>query len=155
MESEAEYFDMDLAAPLADPAAFAAALSGELPPGMAVVSVAYPPATAPPAFLASYQVVLAAPLTEAQLERIAGFPRRESMVVAQLRKGKRREVDIRPLVSLLQGEGRELHLDLISVPGRPGISARTVLAEVVGIPEEQALLARIRKTKVVEHAAIP
>ena len=154
MESEAEYFDMDLAAPLADPAAFADSLSSELPPGMAVVSIVAPPTKAPAAFLTSYRVVLAAPLTEPQQRSIEAFFGLESLVVAQVRKGKRREVDIRPLVSILQVQGREVHLSLISVPGRPGISARSVLIEVVGIPEEEALLARISKTKVAGHDAI-
>ena len=155
MESEAEYFDMELAAPLADPAALATSLSSELPPGMAVLSVAPPPAKPPAALLTSYQVVLAAPLIESQRESIADFLARESMVVAQVRKGMRREVDIRPLVSAVQGQGRDMRLELLSVSGRPGISARAVLTEVVAIPAEQALLARISKTRVVGHAAIP
>ena len=113
------------------------------------------PARAPAAFLTSYQVVLVAPLTEPQRKSIEAFFARESLVVAQVRKGKQREVDIRPLVSILQVQGREVHLSLLSVPGRPGISARAVLSEVVGIPEEEALLARIRKTKVVGQDAIP
>jgi radical SAM-linked protein len=155
VESEAEYFDMELAAPLADPASFAAILTSELPPGMEVVNVAAQPAGSPAAFLASYEIILASPLTESQLRGIADFFARESMVVAQMRKGMRREVDVRPLVSMLQGQGQNLRLALVSIPGRPGISARAVLAEVVKLPGNQALLARIRKIKVVGQAAIP
>ncbi|MHB8789368.1 MAG: TIGR03960 family B12-binding radical SAM protein [Desulfobulbaceae bacterium] len=155
MESEAEFFDMEIAVPLADPAAFAATLSGELPPGMEVISVTAPPAKTPAAFLVSYHIALASPLTGAQLSSIETFFTRESMVVAQVRKGMRREVDIRPLVKKLEGEGRSMHLELLSIPGRAGISARAVLAEVVELSADQALLARISKAKVVGQAAIP
>jgi hypothetical protein len=155
MESEAEFFDMEIAVPLVDPAAFAVTLSGELPPGMEVISVTAPPAKAPAAFLVSYHIALASPLTEAQLSRIEAFFTRESMVVAQVRKGMRREVDIRPLVKKLEGEGRSMHLELLSIPGRAGISARAVLTEVAELSEDQALLARISKAKVVGQTAIP
>jgi radical SAM family uncharacterized protein/radical SAM-linked protein len=155
LESEAEYFDMEIAVPLADPDAFASRLSSELPPGMAAVSVAAPPATSPAAYLVFYEIFLASPLTESQLGNIEAFFARESMVVSQVRKGMRREVDIRPLVGIMQGHGRDLHLELVSIPGRPGISARSVLSEVVELPADEALLALIRKTKVVGQAAIP
>jgi radical SAM-linked protein len=155
MESEAEFFDMEIGVPLVDPAAFAATLSGELPPGMEVFSVTAPPAKAPAAFLVSYDIALASPLTEAQLSRIETFFTRESLVVAQVRKGMRREVDIRPLVKKLEGEGRGMHLELLSIPGRAGISARAVLTEVAELSEDQSLLARISKAKVVGQIAIP
>ncbi|MHB1349111.1 MAG: TIGR03960 family B12-binding radical SAM protein [Desulfobulbaceae bacterium] len=155
MESEAEYFDMEIGVPLDDPRAFAEALSRELPPGMKVVAVSDRPARTPPAFLSSYQVTLASPLTGPQLAAVEDFLSRESMVVAQVRKGVRREVDIRPLVRTLQGTEEELFLELLSIPGRAGISARAVLAEAVQLTEEQSLLARICKTRVVGLVEIP
>ena len=155
MESEAEYFAMEVAAPLPDLTAFGVALSSELPPGMAVQEVAVAPAGVPESLLTSYEVLLAAPLSAAQLRKIPEFLERESLVVTQVRKGTQREVDIRPLVSLLQGQGQSLQLEVFSYPGRPGVNSRVVLSEVLGLAAEEVLLARVRKTKVVPLPANP
>lgn len=149
MESEAEYFDMALAMHLPDSQALVAALTRELPPGMGVRSIAPAPGKTPEAFLTSYLVSLASPLSALQLRLIEEFFARESMVVAQVRKGGRREVDIRPLVRALEVEGRTLHLELRSVPGQPGVNPRGILTEVVAMAADQVQFARVKKTRVI------
>jgi radical SAM-linked protein len=153
MESEAEYFDMALAAPLADPQGLADALSRELPPGMEARSVALAPAGSPAMFLAFYRVELEEPLSAMQEEAIRQFLAQEALVVVQTRKGGRREVDIRPLVQAIRAEGTNLFLELRSIPGRPGVSPRTVLAEVLGLSAEQVQYLLITKTQLTGLAA--
>lgn len=153
MESEAEYFDMEVHAPVGDPASFLERLSRELPPGMQATGIEHKPAKNPEAVLTFYEVVLDdAPDKELQ-GNIDRFLNRDTHVIERIRKNKRRELDIRPLVHSLVIEGERLLFELISYQSRAGASPREILREAAGLSDRQALLARVRKAKVVGHTA--
>ena len=88
-----------------------------------------------------------------QQENIARFMAAASYVVERVRKGKRRELDIRPLVSSLESEGATLAMTLVSIQATAGISPKDILKEVAGLSEEDVLLARIKKTAVTIFSA--
>jgi len=152
MESEAEYFDMATGAPVSE-AETAAALSRELPAGMNVLAIGPPPPKEPEAFVSSYQVTLPLPLAAEQEENIAGFLASRSFMVERVRKNRRQEIDIRPLVRSLQIRDRSMQFELISYQGRAGVNPREILQKVAGLTAAEALTTRIRKTGVVEFAA--
>lgn len=153
MESEAEYFDFIPAAPLGRVENVMEKLNRELPSGMEVYALEPVRHSEAKAVVASYSVRLPEPLSREQLARIGDFLARQSFVIGRFRKNTVREVDVRPLVRDMHAEGDGMAFDLISYPGRAGVSPGEILRHVAGVKEHEALLARIRKTKVVDFFA--
>jgi len=154
MESEAEYFDIELATALGDIENTIERLNRELPDGMKVFTLETPRKTDTDAQLASYSIHLHEPLSRHQQESIRDFLSRQSFVIERIRKNKSRELDIRPLVKDIRVEGNNLAVELISYHGKAGTSPREILQHVVGLAESDALLARIKKTRVVDFFSI-
>ncbi|HHO49228.1 MAG TPA: DUF2344 domain-containing protein, partial [Desulfobacteraceae bacterium] len=153
MESEVEYFDMEVAAPLQDAAVLGGALEGQLPPGMRVTGVEPAPAADAGTVVTAYETVLPKPHPEERLQRIGDFLSGDSFVIERSRKGKRSELDIRPLVRSLRIDHGTLRFELVAHQGRPGVNPREIMVDVLGFSEREALLARVRKTKRVEFHA--
>ncbi|MDW7772066.1 MAG: TIGR03960 family B12-binding radical SAM protein [Desulfobulbaceae bacterium] len=153
MESEAEYFDFELAEPLADTVDAITDLNRELPGGMKIFALQPFRRSNAEATISSYTVRLHKPLTSLQKEGIDNFLAACSLLIQRVRKNKIREVDIRPLVRELRAEGETVAFDLISYHGRSGVSPREILQQVVGLEEDEALLARIKKTRAVDFPA--
>jgi|MTBAKMStandDraft_1061839.scaffolds.fasta_scaffold04776_3 radical SAM family uncharacterized protein/radical SAM-linked protein len=153
MESEVEYFDMEVASPLQDPAALGVALGLELPPGMRVTGVEPAPTAEAGTIVTAYEAVLPGPHPVERLQRIGEFLAGDSFVIERSRKGRRSELDIRPLVRSLRIDHGTLRFELIAHQGRPGVNPRQIMVEVLGLSERETLLSRVRKTKRVElHA---
>jgi radical SAM family uncharacterized protein/radical SAM-linked protein len=153
MESEAEYFDIETEAPLGDAGKCVRDLNREMPPGMAVLEVGPVPHSAARGSITSYDVRLPAPLSTDRQEKIAGFLAGTSFVIRRTRKNKTREVDIRPLVERLEFAGDRMTFDLISYHGKAGTNPREILLHAAGLGDDEALLARIRKTKIADFYA--
>ncbi len=155
MESAVEYFDMKCAGPVGNGDDFCRRLSKELPPGMEVFRIELKPGREPGALCTTYEVALNQPLSPDHLSRIDRFLREESRVIERIRKRKRREIDIRPLVVRLEAVEEKITFELVSYQGKAGVSPREILVQVVGLDEQEALLARMVKTKVRELNANP
>jgi radical SAM family uncharacterized protein/radical SAM-linked protein len=153
MESEAEFFDMALPQPLSNPEEVLASLNREFPAGMRVTKIGVKPDKEPDALLVDYTVTLVNVLTDEQQENIARFLVRESYVIERVRKNKRRELDIRPLVASLETEGTTMNMSLVSIQGQAGVSPRNILKEVAFLSDEDVLLARIKKNTVTIFSA--
>ncbi len=153
MESECEYFDMDLPEQLVDLEGVAARLNREFPAGIQVTGIGVKPDREPEAVLVDYTVTLEKPLTDAQQRRIADFLAGDSHVIERIRKNKKRELDIRPLVSSIGVDGSTMAVTLISFQATAGISPKDILREVAGLSDDEALPARIRKKAVTNFSA--
>ncbi|MDH3329090.1 MAG: TIGR03960 family B12-binding radical SAM protein [Desulfobulbaceae bacterium] len=154
IESEAEYFDIELATAIGDIENTIERLNRELPDGMKVFTLEPSRKTDTDAQLASYSVHLHKPLLRHQQESVSDFLTRQSFVIERIRKNKTRELDIRPLVKDIRAEGNNLAVELISYHGKAGTSPREILQHVVGLADGDALLARIKKTRVVDFLSI-
>ena len=77
----------------------------------------------------------------------------DSYVIERVRKKKKRELDIRPLVHNITAEGYSLYFDLISFHGKAGVGPREILQHAVLMEEEEILLARVKKTSVADFSA--
>jgi radical SAM family uncharacterized protein/radical SAM-linked protein len=153
VESEAEFFDLALAQPMANPEQVVALLNRELPPGMRVTGIGIKPEREPESQLVEYTVTLAKALTDEQQESMTRFLAQDSHIVERVRKNKRRELDIRPLVYALDTAGATMTMTLVSVQATAGISPRDILKEVVCLSDEDVLLARIKKNAVTVFSA--
>ncbi|GAB4345015.1 MAG: TIGR03960 family B12-binding radical SAM protein [Desulfobulbaceae bacterium] len=147
-ESEVEYFDMDLAAPLSDPSSVIDRLNDQFPPGMRIREITVKPKKEPEAVLVEYVVTLSRPLDEARQRNVASFLAADSFPVEQVRKKKRRSLDIRPLVRDLAEQDGRLVLKLVRREGTAGTNPGEVLRKVVGFSDKEALQARVLKRSV-------
>ena len=142
VESEKELMALELVRQLA-PEEVKAALNRELPPELGVLAVEK---TSEEAALlvpeeATYEVELTKPVSP---EMIASFLRRRSVVLRVRRGKKEKEIEIRPFVVSLEGEGHRLRLVLYEPP-QGGVRAEEVVAAVFGVPPEEAPVRKIRK----------
>ena len=153
VESEVEYFDVKLTSPLKNIQEIVNRLSSELPEGMEVFSLVLAGKSEPGALLIAYEVGLPDLLTSEQLDHINRFLAQESCIIERVRKKKKKELDIRPLVKNISAEGCQLHFELVSIPSKAGVSPREILQHAAVLEDEDVLLARIKKISVVEFSA--
>ena len=123
-------------------------LDKELPPGMQVTGIETKPDKEPEALLVDYTITLVNPLTDEQQSNITNFLAQDSHVIVRVRKRKRRELDIRPMLFSLETDGTAMAMKLINVQGEAGISPKDILKEAACLSEEDVLLARIKKIAV-------
>ncbi len=145
--SLAEFFIMDLPEPLASPEDAARQLSSKFPPGMQVTSIAPHSGKLPQAIETSYILELATPLTQQQHVAIKDFLQSEEVFITRERKGKKRQLNIRPLVSSLRIlDEKTLQLNAISKEGAPGSKPAETIRHILGFDEQSVLQTIITKT---------
>ncbi|PIE57008.1 MAG: B12-binding domain-containing radical SAM protein [Desulfobulbus propionicus] len=147
IESQAEYFDMELSRPLKASENCAVLLNKGFPEGIRVQRVEPSAGRPPQAYLFTYEIRLPAPLEDVLPARIREFLSQESYLLEQVRKKKRRHVDARSLITAMEFRQGSLHLDLISPVAKAGVSPREILEKILQINPQQVLEARIMKTR--------
>ncbi len=147
VESLVEHFDVELARPLTDTRKAVQTLNDQLPPFIRITTVEPAPGRAEGGAVVSYEITL--PGTDSGIAaRADAFLAVPSFVVGRVRKGRKRELDLRPLVDRLEIAGATIRLDLRSDPGRAGTNPREILEQVLGLDRERALRARVVKVAV-------
>ena len=153
VESHVEFFDMDLGRPLSRPAEVIAALNQQMPDFMTVTAVDLVEKQAPTTNLISYTMILPVAVVDDDVSKhIAEFLATDTFIVERIRKRKRRQLDLRPLVNRLEYTDGELQVDLIHPHNAAGTNPREVLEQILRLTREQALLARIFKNSLHELA---
>lgn len=150
VESLVEYFDMDLARPLASMEDMVDQLNNQLPEMMRVVAVTFAPRTVAMSSLTRYEISSRTWQQEALQERIPSFFNQETFVIDRFRKNRHKDLDLRPLVTRMELREGILYLELLNHQGQPGANPREILQKVLGCSEQEALLVRIMKTSVQE-----
>ena len=154
VESHIEYFDIDLSAPIKNLQEAAELLNTSLPDFLAVREIAAIRKKAPVDQIISYQCTLP---DSVDLDQLAvtgqAFLAADEFIIERIRKQKKRELDLRPLVKRLAldaEQGRVLLLVLLHPHGAAGTSPREILEKVLGLTEEQSQLVRIVKWRARE-----
>ena len=150
MESLAEFFDMDLLQPLKPGQELLDQLNNELPQGMTAYHLERAPKKNAQCAQASYAIYLQKHDEISLRSQAKNFLACAHFPIIRERKAKRTEFDIRPLVAHIQVDDSVLLLELIHHQGKPGINPREILETVFACDKEEALGARIVKTKVEE-----
>lgn len=147
MESEAEFFIMDLPDPLTSTSTVIEQLNSCLPPGILITDIALHSGNIPQSTLNFYKVDLPRELTESETEAIKQYLNTDMFFVARQRKGKTKEVDIRPLIeNMAKVNGKTLSFQIRSTAGTPGVKIQEALSQIFSMPQEDILESKILKT---------
>ncbi|MEW6427038.1 MAG: TIGR03960 family B12-binding radical SAM protein [Thermodesulfobacteriota bacterium] len=145
VESEAEYLDLELEAPVADMMAMTGALNASLPAGLRVTSWTETAAEDGGGGIARYHVTL--PGEKLAAEPLHRFLETAETVALVRRKGVSRSIDIRPLVKAAAAAGDGgVDLDLLCRPSVPGIKAHECIACLYDLSDEDRDRLQVRKT---------
>ena len=145
---------MDLSEPLSRSAETLSKLDQQLPEFMTITSIAPVSKKTPTTKIISYRIKLPASVeSDFVAAKITEFLAAGQFVVERVRKKKKRELDIRALVSRLEQDGLGLMMDLVHPHNAAGTNPREVLEKVIGLTKEQALVAGIKKISSQELAA--
>ncbi len=146
-ESLAEYFIMDLPAPLTSPTDTVSLLNRQLPPGLTVQSVALHSGKVPQSLQSSYTITCPRPVSQAELSRIEVFLKEEQFLLSRIRKGKKSGFDIRPLVvAIIPETANTLRLELLYTSSLPGVKPIEILTQVLQMDAEIAATCKVLKT---------
>jgi len=146
-ESLAEFFIMDLPAPINNPAAIAERLNASIVPGLQITKIELHSGKVPQKIAISYSLTLPGNITETEKSRAKEFVASESYIVGKTRKGKTKEINIRPLIKEFSITGDDtVQLEMISASAEPGIKPLEALTEVFGMDNERGQQTRILKT---------
>lgn len=149
-ESVAEYLDADLCEPLSNPDVFLAALNEQLPDGLTINTIALKEKGREKngAILTCYLITLPTSLAGAAIAvDIDRFLASREHLVVRERKGRKREMDIRPQVRelVMERDGR-IRVVMESEVGRAGVKPLELLEEIIQSPAWKKPEARIMKT---------
>jgi len=146
-QSEAEFFIMDLPEPLTDIQAVQSRLNDQLVGGLHVEAITLSDGSVPQQLLTSYRIRLDLALTEEHKDRLRQFLDLDTFSLERTRKGKTKEINIRPLIGKLQVEGNDtIYLEMISKATEAGVKPLEALAAILTIDQKQLLSAVLIKT---------
>ncbi len=147
VESDAEYFIMDLPHPLEDVIQTMNLLNSKLPPGLEVKSLELHSGKIPQETVDSYTITLPCKLTPIERKKFTDFQNCTTFVIERLRKGKRKKLDIRPLIKEINISGEKtISLQYINRSGHPGIKAGEAIIHILDLHEKEQIAMQIRKT---------
>jgi radical SAM family uncharacterized protein/radical SAM-linked protein len=154
VESYVEYFDMDLGKPLSRPEKAIDELNCQLPDFIKVTGVAPLVKKAPVTVKVHYKMLLPKSVDLAAVaEQRVCFKNNPTCIVERIRKRKKRQLDLKPLIQRIDQDGSTLLVDLIHPHDAAGTNPREVLEHVAGITPSEALLTRIVKVSAQEVCA--
>lgn len=146
-ESMAEYFIMDLPELLSDPSGAATLLSSTLPTGIEITDISLHSGKIPQNIASTYILQLNRAITAEERQKVEAFLAAQQWLVSRIRKGKKKEVNIRPLITTCEITGdTALSLVIESRSGAPGIKPTEAAMQILGIDEQTALSASVMKT---------
>ncbi len=146
-ESLAEYFIMELPAPLPTTAATVSLLNGQLPPGLTVHAVALHSEKIPQHLHSTYTISCPRPLSPEEQVRMDAFLQGHEFIVARSRKGKNTSLNIRPLVADMSMKTADsLIVELFYTSSLPGVKPIEILTQVLKMDAETAATCKIVKT---------
>lgn len=145
-QSLAEYFVMDLPAPLEDLEEAQKLMNAQMPPGLAVQGIQLSKGKLPQQIVSSYQVYLDCPLSDKDKGAIKAFLDSTSFTIKKLRKGKVKEIDFRPLlVSIEWNDDDSISLELISKTSQAGVKPLEAIAAILHREPETLLDSEVIK----------
>jgi radical SAM family uncharacterized protein/radical SAM-linked protein len=147
IESLAEYFIMDLPILLSDLPRSIALLDSKLPEGLTILDICLHSGQIPQDTLNTYRILLPRNITETERNRLELFRNVDRFLINKTRKGKNREIDIRPLIRSIDNIGDDIViLQTESRAGVPGIKVIEAMRHIFGMDEALLLNSSIQKT---------
>jgi len=145
-ESFCEYFIMELPTPLDDCKLQATLLSEVMPKGLVITEIRPYSDRVPQELQTTYHVSLDTELTEQDRNRIESFLRAESFFISRKRKGKTKQIDIRPMIErIIVVANAAVSIKIITKSGLPGIKPLKLLEHVLEKTEAELLTSSVCK----------
>ncbi len=146
-ESLCESFIMELPNPLDDCQNQAALLSKVMPVGIVISEIRPFQGKLPQEVKTTYHVSLENELIEEDLKKLDSFLTAESSIISRTRKGKTKQIDIRPMVETISVISKNtVTMKIIARSGLPGIKPLKVLEHVLERNEAELLTSLVCKT---------
>ena len=146
-ESLAEFFIMDLPRPLENTSVAAEKLGSCLAPGLEVSKIELHSGTVPQRLAIDYTLTLPTEISEFEKIKVEEFNKCVNFLIGKTRKGKTREIDIRPLIlSLAIKSSDKILMQMISASAEPGIKPLEALTAILELDEDRSLQTSILKT---------
>jgi radical SAM family uncharacterized protein/radical SAM-linked protein len=150
IESRAEHFFVELAEPLSSLTQTIKNLDAQLPSTITVTDITLEKKVRQSSCCAMYRVTLGE-LSENEIqEKVTAFIDLDQLIIERIRKKKRRQLDLRPLVASMEVQEHDLFIELFHYHGQAGTNPREILEHGLHLSPEQALLARIQKVEIRE-----
>ncbi len=154
VESYVEFFDVDLAAPLHDYAEAMTLLDRHLPDFISIQSITQKTKNKPVDLVVDYEIILPATTDLAFVsDRMNTFLAADSFVIERVRKKKKRELDLKKMVRSMKLSNSALDIQLFHPYNAAATNPAEVLKHILGLADEEALLARIIKKRIQEFSA--
>lgn len=145
-ESLAEYFIMDLTSPLKNLEATVNKLNKSIIPGLQVTKIEPHSGKIPQVLLLSYQLSFEQALSDGEIASIEQFFDSDEFIIKKTRKGKTKDIDIRPLVKKIDiNNPTEISLQIISASAQPGIKPIEAIKEILEREMESLAKVKIKK----------
>lgn len=147
MESDAEFFIMDLPTPLSDLKVTREKLNSNLPEGIRIHEIELHSGKIPQSVCNTYRVTFLETLTAREKEHIQEYLDSGSFLLTRIRKGRKKQIDIRPLVAEINiVDENILELQINAVAGKPGVKVEEALSAICAWEHSEAPPFRIKKT---------
>jgi radical SAM family uncharacterized protein/radical SAM-linked protein len=145
-ESLAEFFIMDLSAPLGDSKATIKALNDNLVPGLTITKLSQHPAKIPQKLATRYRLTLPRRISDIDRRRLAEFLEKNAYLVEKIRKNKSKQIDIRPIVTDIAVCGpSDIELTLTTAAAQPAVKPIEALTAILNLSANTAAGTKILK----------
>lgn len=146
-QSLCEFFIMELPAPLDNSQAQSALLTEVLPDGISINEIRPFQGKAPQELKTAYTISLEHGLGEDEQNKLKSFLTAASFIISRKRKGRVKEIDIRPMIDTIEVVSiTEITMKIITRSGSPGIKPLKALEHILGKSEEELLSSSVCKT---------
>jgi len=146
-ESYAEFLVIDVQTPLNDLTETRKKLNIALPKGLEVVSIALHSGKLPQQIKTNYLLTLPRRLSSENHKHLEAFATATRYEVAKTRKGKTKQIDIKPLVTYLVAKNDVmLELELMTETATPGIKPIEAVSQILGLNDDELAAVQITKT---------
>ena len=138
---------MALPEPLSQTEETADRLTSKLPPGLSITLIRKHPDKIPQQICMSYTLTVDRVLTRQEIERVDIFSKSDSFIIKRSRKGKIKQLDIRPLIKRIRCTKPDtIELETINISSMPGIKPVEALLHIIHLDQNTALRTSILKT---------
>jgi radical SAM family uncharacterized protein/radical SAM-linked protein len=145
--SMAEYFVMDLPAPLKNLEETKNRLNAQMPPGLMVQDIKLHSGSVPQQVVNSYSITLHPALLPEDITKLKQFMGSDTFLVQRTRKRKTKEINIRPLISSLAVlDDGSIEMQIISRASEAGVKPLEAVAAILGKSQDDFLSSEILKT---------
>ena len=146
-ESDAEYCIIDVPELIDNLTVTTAQLNDQLPDGITVKTMVLHSGKIPQAISTHYRLTFQDELTDDDRTRVEEFTDTEEFLITRYRKGRRKEIDMVPLVkSITITSPNTIEIDIISRGSEPGVKPLEAVQHILGRDADALLATRVLKT---------